>query len=149
MKTIVTSLLSFTCGLAMACAAPDTDPQANLVVMDEVEASVSETVQGDVPALPLNQVQPVYPMDCRMKGVTGRVEVLALVGPTGEVLKTEVIRSSHREFSAAALTAIEQWTFKPAMRDGREAATRIMIPVRFEMPELLESSFRPGVLARN
>lgn len=149
MKTILVSLLSLGFGLAMACAAEKGGNESGLVVMDEVEASVTDVVQSEAPAVLLNRVLPVYPMDCRMKGVTGRVEVLALVGPTGDVLKTEIIRSSNREFSAAALAAIEQWTFKPAVRNGREAAARIMIPVRFEMPELQDSGYQTGLLAQN
>jgi TonB family protein len=77
-------------------------------------------------------VPPVYPEDARRLNVSGPVIVQALVSADGEVLRTRVI-DSIRLLDGAAVRAVEQWRFTPAMRDGRPVAVWVAVPVRFRL----------------
>ncbi len=57
--------------------------------------------------------------------------------------------SGHADLDEAAVVAVRQWTFTPAVRDDKPVASRITVPAQFAppapAPELLDTT-RPGVL---
>ena len=62
----------------------------------------------------------------------GEVIVQALVGPDGRPRQVEVVRSSsHGALDQAALRAVRQWRFEPAVRRGEVVAERVLIPITF------------------
>ena len=80
----------------------------------------------------VTKVPPEYPAAARASGVSGTVVVKALVGKEGQVTDCCVSRSIPL-LDAAALAAVAQWRFKPALASGRPAAVWVMIPVRFTL----------------
>jgi protein TonB len=50
-------------------------------------------------------------------------------GSTGDIVVTN--SSPRRTFDAAAVTAVEQWRYKPVMHDGRAVDQRASIRIRF------------------
>ena len=44
-----------------------------------------------------------------------------------------MVTSSRTEFVAPALAAVARWRFRPATMEGRPVATRMEVPVSFEL----------------
>jgi protein TonB len=78
------------------------------------------------------KVPPQYPTDAREKGVDGTVLVQALVGRDGTVRDVRV-QKSIRLLDAAAVQAVYQWRFKPALSEGKPVAVWVAVPVRFAL----------------
>jgi protein TonB len=86
----------------------------------------------DSPPRVIKQARPQYPQDAFVKKVEGTVLVEALVDSQGRVARARVIQSVPL-LDAAALQAVYQWVFHPAMKHGRPVATLIHMPVAFRI----------------
>jgi protein TonB len=78
----------------------------------------------------VHKVPPVYPDWARAAKLEGTVLVQALVGMDGRVADTRIVKSIPG-LDGAAVDAVRQWVFKPAISGGRPAAVWVAIPVRF------------------
>lgn len=87
------------------------------------------------PPTVLKQVQPQYPRAARSRGIEGLVLVRVIIGTDGRVEPehTRVIRSVPA-LDAAAVSAVSQWRFTPAIgRQGRPVRVIIEVPVQFSL----------------
>ncbi|WP_224249794.1 energy transducer TonB [Hyalangium gracile] len=87
------------------------------------------------PPTVLEQVQPQYPRAARKRGIEGLVLVRVIIGANGRVEPehTRVIRSVPA-LDAAAVSAVSQWRFTPALgRQGRPVRVIIEVPVQFSL----------------
>lgn len=89
---------------------------------------------GERAAAPIasSQVMPHYPPAALRAGLGGTVLVNATVGTDG--VPTEVsldARSGNRELDRAALQAVRQWRFQPALQAGKPIASVVKVPVEF------------------
>lgn len=75
-----------------------------------------------------------YPLGLQAAGVEGTVTVGFVIDEKGDVRAARVIRSTHREFEAAALAAIASWKFLPGQHQGRTIAIRSQIEIQFRLP---------------
>lgn len=85
---------------------------------------------------PIARVQPKYPATAYRNHEEGSVLVRATVdakGVPGEV--TVVRRSGSRDLDNAALAAVRQWHFSPAMENGKAIASAVEVPVDFKLDE--------------
>jgi protein TonB len=80
----------------------------------------------------VNRVTPTYPDLARDAGVDGTVQVQALVGKDGRVKDVKVTKSIPM-LDAAALAAVRQWVFKPALSNNKPVAVWVAVPVRFSL----------------
>jgi TonB family protein len=82
-------------------------------------------------------VPPVYPEAAKLANIPGGVvDVAFTAAVTGDVQDAKVVKSEPADvFDEAALTAVRQWRFEPAMKDGQAVPLRFMIRVRFEWPQ--------------
>ena len=63
----------------------------------------------------------------------GTVVVLAEVDAQGNPVDVRVVeRSGERDLDRAAVNAVRQWRFEPAMRNGKAIATSVKVPVDFK-----------------
>lgn len=77
------------------------------------------------PARPLRQVQPGYPPDAARRRQEGWVELSFTIAADGRVTDVQVVRAQPaRVFDRAAISAMQQWTFEPALRDGQPVSSR-------------------------
>ncbi len=76
------------------------------------------------------RMPPKYPIEASQAGVTGTVIVQALVDKQGRVRDTRVTRSIPL-LDEAAVAAVRQWVFKPALVDNKPVAVWVAAPVRF------------------
>jgi len=88
---------------------------------------------SDAPAV-IHALPPAYPPDARSAGREGRVRAKLLVSERGTVGRVALLESSGAQtLDRAALTALTQWRFRPAQRDGRPVAAWVIVPVRFSL----------------
>lgn len=116
--------------IASARWQPPASPPAALEVDSAAEADYDVIVAGLPEAL--TRVAPDYPEVARAEGVSGVVELRALVAADGSVQQVRVSRSV-RHLDQAALDAVRQWRFKPAVCDGHPVAVWVTVPVRFSL----------------
>jgi TonB family protein len=60
------------------------------------------------------------------------VKLVAYVNPEGIVLRVSIV-SGPKIFHDAASEALMKWRFKPAMRDGVNVSTAVVIAFNFEL----------------
>ncbi len=75
----------------------------------------------------------IYPKNEKEKGIQGQVMVLALISESGEVIKTEVVKSVNPALDKAALDAINRTKFLPAKKDGSKVKSQVQIPISFKL----------------
>jgi TonB family protein len=80
----------------------------------------------------IKDVRPVYPAAAMKKHVTGTVQVEVMIGVDGRVSDATVVKSIPA-LDDAALTAVRQWQFAPALRDGIPVAQKSTITVAFAL----------------
>ena len=88
---------------------------------------------GVPPPRKVHDVPPVYPAAARTLRVQGRVILEATIGPTGEVVDVEVLRSVP-ELDEAAIAAVEQWRYEPTLVDGEAVPVVMTVTMDFSLP---------------
>jgi protein TonB len=78
-------------------------------------------------------VTPKYPELARKAGIEGMVYVLAIVGPDGKVKSATVAKSDNPIFNDAAVEAVMQFEFSPAIQQDKPVACKVIVPVRFTL----------------
>jgi len=85
--------------------------------------------------IPDSKVEPVYPEEARLKSVEGSVILEAVVLKDGTVTVAEILRSTRPGFGfeEAAIAAVSQWRYEPALMDGRPVDVYFTIFVDFKL----------------
>lgn len=81
------------------------------------------------------RVNPQYPFEMRRAGIQGDVLVEFVVDSNGDVRNAFAVRSTQREFEAAAIQAVSKWKFRPGKKGGRAVNTRMQQPIAFTLAE--------------
>jgi len=101
---------------------------------DQMERLVFELGELDEPPRPLARLQPLYPVQARMRRIEGYVELEWVVEADGTTTGIEVVASHPAQvFTAAAMDAIRRWRFTPGTRNGRSVAVRVRQRVEFKL----------------
>src|SRR5258708_933904 len=121
---------------------PRTNRRAWFVAIAALVALFARGARATPPLTPpqrLDAAAVPYPLDGR--GDASVVLVL-LIDPTGAVLEATV-REGASPFSGAALAAVREWHFAPALRDETPVAARILATVTFHAPYASPRARRP------
>jgi protein TonB len=79
---------------------------------------------------------PRYPEAARRRGEQGRVVLRVDVSADGAPIDVTVTEGSgFPSLDAAALGAVRQWRFVPAMRGGTPVAAVAQVPIRFRLAD--------------
>lgn len=90
--------------------------------------------EGDV--IPIVRIQPQYPREALIEGITGWVEVEFTINEDGTVADPEVKNAEpKRIFNRAALRAILRWKFKPRVVDGVAIKRRASQIIEFQLEQ--------------
>lgn len=82
---------------------------------------------------PVSMPPPKYPARALRNGEQGTVMVSAEISAEGLPSSVGVARSSgSRDLDRAAVDAVKQWRFRPALVDGRPASGRVQVPISFK-----------------
>jgi protein TonB len=77
---------------------------------------------------------PDYPPDAARKREQGWVEVEFTVSPDGSVTNASVVNAQPaRVFNSSALRAVERWTFKPRMENGKAVEEKMRRRIEFKL----------------
>ena len=86
------------------------------------------------PAKLVNRVNPAYPSEAVRNHQEGWVEVAFVVNAEGRVKDVSVVSSNPpRVFNAAAVRAVEGWTFTPRMENGKAVEQQIRTRLEFKL----------------
>jgi peptidyl-prolyl cis-trans isomerase A (cyclophilin A) len=80
----------------------------------------------------ISKTQPVYPVDAKKAGVSGRVELEAIIGRDGVVENVKVI-SGPDLLQQAALDAVRTWRYRPYLLNSEPVEVRTTINVIFTL----------------
>ncbi|MDI6850901.1 MAG: energy transducer TonB [bacterium] len=100
-------------------------PAADTTVYDYAVVEVKPQYKKTVP--------PKYPELARKAGIEGLVWVLAIIGPDGKVRSATVAKTDNPIFNDAAIEAVMQFEFTPAIQQDRPVACKVLVPVRFQL----------------
>ena len=120
---------------------PEPEIQAPKLVLASNDATVSSigklpvAVPGRpkselVPATLLSRVAPTFPAIARQMGVYGAVRLNVTVSPEGTVSAVRVI-SGDGQLQRAAVAAVRQWRYKPAMLNGQPTESTAEVQINF------------------
>jgi protein TonB len=120
----------------IAQATPGTSTEGDNIVVappseDETPKFGEFVYTEELPEL-ITKVPTEYPEIARDAGVEGKVVVWALVGKDGRVLETKVTQSIPM-LDAAAVKAVKQYVFKPALNNNKPVAVWVAIPLKFSL----------------
>jgi protein TonB len=79
----------------------------------------------------LYQVQPRYSEQARRAGVQGMVIVEAVIDEQGQVASVRLVRGLPMALDQAAMQAVQQWRFKPALLNGHPVKVFYTLTVNF------------------
>ena len=105
----------------------DTDPLATLVRIQELAKPTAP--------IPVKQMPPKFPIEMRRAGIAGDVVVAFRIKEDGTVTEVKAVRSSQREFEAAAIAWVTGWRYKPAALAGKPIAVEMSLPIVFTLNE--------------
>ncbi len=78
----------------------------------------------------IKSVPPEYPALAKAQHVSGKVQMDALIDASGNVSAVRIL-SGPTLLHRAALDAVKQWKYKPAMLDGQPTSTHLTVTVEF------------------
>jgi protein TonB len=81
------------------------------------------------------QPQPTYPYEMSRAGISGSVVVEFIINTNGDVIQTQVVKASHREFEMPAMQAVQKWKFKPGRKGGRAVNVRASQLIEFNLED--------------
>jgi protein TonB len=95
--------------------------------------AVSTPVGGDVrPARMISSVPPAYPSLAKTQHVGGDVRIDALIDANGRVTTMKVV-SGPSLLHQAAMDALRQWKYQPAMLDGKPVPMHLTVTIVFRL----------------
>ena len=99
------------------------------------EASATGAVplsEGITPPKLVIRIDPKYTEDAKAARIAGMVIIATEIDELGNVASAEVRKPLPFGLSAAALDAVKQWKFEPAMKDGKPVRVKFNITVNFK-----------------
>ena len=97
-----------------------------MVSRPEVPADV---IEGNL----VTKVAPIYPASARFTRASGTVLLEALIGKDGRIHRLRVLQSPDPALTVAALTAVQQWVYKPYLLNGEPVEVTAKINVNFRI----------------
>jgi protein TonB len=79
----------------------------------------------------IHRVEPRYSEQARRAGVQGMVIVEAVIDEQGNVTNVRLVRGLPMALDQAAMQAVQQWRFKPALLNGRPVKVFYTLTVNF------------------
>jgi TonB family protein len=87
---------------------------------------------GQQPPVKIKDAKPEYPQDAKDAGVQGIVILDATIDEQGDVANVRVVRSVPM-LDQAAMDAVREWKFQPALLNGKPVAVIVTMTVNFTL----------------
>jgi TonB family protein len=109
----------------------DADTLPTVAISSRQQPAAPLPLGGDVhQAQLIKSVPPVYPAVAKAQHISGSVQVDALIDSSGNVAELKII-SGPSLLHRAALDAVKQWKYKPAVLDGQPTSMHLVVTVQF------------------
>jgi len=127
--------LAWPCARAARAGDEPAEKPAGVAAAEEGQQKPADIQVVDEMPKPVKRVAPKYPDAARKRGQQGIVQVSALVKTDGTTDKVKVVpgKGLAPDLDRAAVEAIRQWTFEPAVAKGKPVAVYIVVPVKFSL----------------
>lgn len=115
---------------------PAPSPTAPTAPMPAAPAAPSQSASGQANSDPVTIGKPSapYPIEALRNGESGTVLLRVTVGADGVPYGIALANSSHsRALDRAAMSAVRNWRFRPAMRNGQPIPATVQIPVSYNL----------------
>ena len=91
-------------------------------------------VEGDVtPPRVVEKTMPQYPEEARKEKIEGMVVLQTVIDSNGEVQEIKASKSQPYGLTEAAIEAVRQWRFEPALLDGEPVAVIYSLTINFRL----------------
>ena len=107
----------------------DLNPSTDLEKIPNHKGLLSIVTAGSI----LTSVPPIYPEGARSRRVSGIVVLSAVIGEDGRIHSLKALSSPEDDLTHEALTAVQQWTYKPYLVDGMPVEVDTILTVNFEI----------------
>jgi len=101
---------------------------------EQLPAPGTFTIYEEEPS-PIRVVKPEYPEIARMAEIEGTVYLYLLIDKAGEVRDVMVVRPLNDACDSAAVRAVRQWLFSPALQADKPVAVWIGMAVDFRLSD--------------
>ena len=85
------------------------------------------------PPVLVEKVNPTYPPEAKTEKIQGSVKVEAVIDAQGKVVEATASESPDARLSQAAVDAVKQWKFKPALKDGKAVKAKSTVTINFRL----------------
>ncbi|MFN7965753.1 MAG: energy transducer TonB [Acidobacteriota bacterium] len=128
---------AFGCDLAPPRAIATDGAQSSRSSSAPLDGEPQVITKDLLPPEVIQKVEPDYPLDAREQRLEGKVILQIVVREDGSVTDVKVLRSIEL-LDQAAVEAVRQWRYKPAMKAGRPVPAYVTVTVNFRLREALE-----------
>ncbi len=97
---------------------------------NSLPAPVDEFLVNEMPSV-LSEVRIPYPEEAKKKGIQGAVVMDLLIDAEGKVREAKLLKGLGGGLEEAALNAVKNFKFRPAMVQGKSVTVRIRYAYRF------------------
>jgi TonB family protein len=109
------------------------ETQKSIAAKPAFDASVYKMGAGISAPVPLTRIEPQYTDEARVAQLQGTVLVSVEIGADGLPHNMQVVRGLGLGLDERAVEAIQQWIFKPGMKDGQPVPVQASIEVNFRL----------------
>ena len=97
------------------------------------DSRVSTLLDCDSEPALVEKVDPVYPRLARQAGIEGDVILTYIVDINGQVRNVTVVQSDIKMFEEAAVRAVSQYKYSPAICYGRPVESQVTTTIEFRL----------------
>jgi TonB family protein len=110
-------------------------PLAAAVIAASVHLVIAQEIARETSPVLVREVKVQYTAEAKRRGISGIVELEAVVLEDGTVGEVTIIKSLDSEYGLdnEAIKALKQWRFKPATKDGQPVAKTIRAELVFRL----------------
>jgi protein TonB len=101
----------------------------------EADGAIVPEASVDAPARLVRGLAPAYPEAAHSEGIQGDVLLELIVGTSGEVESARVVRGVGHGLDEAAVHAMRQFRFAPAIQGGHAVRVRMGWSMQFRLQE--------------
>lgn len=105
-------------------------------VSNSLFVSAFKISEVDQPPRTLKATPPRYPFEAKQKGITGKVVLRFVVDTNGNAKEPQIVSAEPKGvFENAALEAVVNYKFRPAMKGGKAVDCICKLPIAFDLNE--------------
>ena len=124
--------------LTKSVPSPITGTSESLVISippDEILPKIDEFIPYEKPPQIIKKTPLTYPELARNAGVEGSLILGLLIDAQGRLREVAILRASGTNvgFEEAAVEAVKQWTFSPAIQNDKPVACWLTQPIKFQV----------------